>query len=434
MKSEPAESNARSLATSIVERVLEDSAYTSRALHAELERHPGLDPRERALAAELSYGTIRCHGYLLESVEREASRGLKKSDTFVLARLLVAAYQILLLDRVPDFAAVDAAVSAVKRRRGPRVAGFCNALLRNLARRSERLGRADAVWASAPAWLRERLVAELGEEEARAVVGATERSPPNTLRLVPGAILPARFSTATPSRFAPNAYELPAGTLPTLVDAPEVVGVQEEGAQLVGWALGARPGERILDACAGRGGKTTLFIERMAGQGELWATDAYPEKLDQLEAQCKRLGYDLPRLRALDWTKGSADVPGGFDRALVDAPCTGTGTLRRRPEIMLRLAEADPERLGRLQESILRRVAPQLREGGRLVYAVCSVLARETRDVVDRVRDILEPAVFDAELPAGLVAPGQSSLLLTPTVHGTDGYFVASLVNKAVGG
>lgn len=425
--------NARSLAASVVERVLADGAYLSRTLHAELSRHPGLDPRERALAAELSYGSVRCYGYLLERLEAGASRKLKRNDSFVLARLLVAAYQILLLSRVPDFAAVDSAVREVKRRRGPRVAGFCNALLRNLARQTEPVEREDAVWSSAPEWLRQMLTDELGEAPARGLLGAGSHAPTNTLRLQPGAELPKRFIGATPCRWAPNAYELPAGPLPGVDQEPGVVGVQEQGAQLIGWALGVRPGERVLDACAGRGGKTTLFIEQMQGRGELWATDAFPEKLAQLEEQCRRLGYEVPRVRAVDWTKGPADVPDGFDRVLVDAPCTGSGTLRRRPEIMLRLRADDPARLGQLQENVLRSVTSRLKVGGRLVYAVCSVLRNETEDVLTRVADILAPTPFDADLPAGLVAPGQSTLLLTPLEHGTDGYFVASLTRTGSG-
>jgi 16S rRNA (cytosine967-C5)-methyltransferase len=169
----------------------------------------------------------------------------------------------------------------------------------------------------------------------------------------------------------------------------------------------------------------------MQGQGELWATDAYPEKLDELAEQCKRLEYPMPRLLALDWTKGSSSLPGGFDRILLDAPCTGTGTLRRRPEIMLRLRETDPSRMSHLQETLLRNVAPKLAPEGRLVYAVCSVSKAETHEVLERVQDILVPTPFDTDLPTGLLESGQSTLLLTPLGHGTDGYFIASLRPKA---
>jgi 16S rRNA (cytosine967-C5)-methyltransferase len=206
-----------------------------------------------------------------------------------------------------------------------------------------------------------------------------------------------------------------------------VVGVQEEGAQLIAWALGAAPGETVLDACAGRGGKTLLLSERMAQRGQLWAADKFPDKLAQLRAAFERQGYPVPTLSAVDWERGTGDVPEGFDRILVDAPCTGTGTLRRRPEIMLRLSRDDVSRLAQVQEAIVRSAATRLKPGGYLLYAVCSVLPEEGPQVVERLADVLGPTVFSADLPGGLASPGSSTLALDPERHATDGYFLACL-------
>jgi 16S rRNA (cytosine967-C5)-methyltransferase len=201
--------------------------------------------------------------------------------------------------------------------------------------------------------------------------------------------------------------------------------LQEEGAQMVGLSLGARPGERVLDACAGRGQKTSLLIEQVGSAGQVWASDSYPKKLEALAEECRRLQLALPETRALDWTIGSADVPRDFDRVLVDAPCTGTGTLRRRPELALRLGPEDPARLSELAERILRRASEHARVGGRVLFAVCSVLRAECEELVQRVADVLEPIPFDApELQPELART--TSFRLGPTHSGTDGYFVAS--------
>jgi 16S rRNA (cytosine967-C5)-methyltransferase len=205
--------------------------------------------------------------------------------------------------------------------------------------------------------------------------------------------------------------------------------VQEEGAQVVALALGARSGERVLDACAGRGQKTTLLAERLGADGIL-ACDLYPEKLEALAEEARRLGLGEIETRAVDWSVGQGGLAGDFDRVLVDAPCTGTGTLRRRPEILRRLTPADPARLGALSEQILRSAASRAKAGGTVLFAVCSVLRQECEDVVERVSDVLEPAPFDApELSPELVA-GKTSLRLLPGQHGTDGYFMACFARR----
>ena len=168
-----------------------------------------------------------------------------------------------------------------------------------------------------------------------------------------------------------------------------------------------------------------MIAERI-GNGKLVACDLYPEKLQALAEEAARLGLPSIETRAVDWTVGQGGLPDDFDRVLVDAPCSGTGTLRRRPEILRRLTAEDPARLAELAESILRSAASRAKPGGTVVFAVCSVLERECEAVAARVADVLEPLPFDApELPAELVA-GKTSLRLLPGLHGTDGYFMAS--------
>lgn len=401
-----------------MERALVDDAYVAAALDAELRRHPQLDPRERALATELAYGTMRTEPVLRARLFVHAPRGV--SDERVLAQLLVAAYQILLLERVPAFAAVDAAVNGVKRERGPRVAGFANAVLRKLARTGEKLTTAQALRESVPAWLWQSLCEVVGEEEALALVSADAYT---GLRPRLGAELPAWLAELPTGQVVSSARLVRGEGDPRQRPgyAEGAFTLQEEGAQAIGLALGVRPGERVLDACAGRGQKSTLIAERLEG-GHLVACDLYPEKLAALEAEAQRLKLAPIETRGVDWSVGQGGLAADFDRVLVDAPCSGTGTLRRRPEILRRLGPADPARLGALSESILRSAASRAKPGGTVLFAVCSVLREECEDVVARVADVLEPT----SLNAPELAVGKTSLRLLPGAHGTDGYFLAA--------
>jgi 16S rRNA (cytosine967-C5)-methyltransferase len=428
-KTKPLRPSARALAVRVLERVERDRAYAAAALDAELDRHPELDPRDRALLSELVYGVQRTRRALERRILEHAPRGV--SDPLVRLHLMVAAYQLLLLERVPAWAAVDEAIGEIRRARGARVAGFGNAVLRKLAA-GPRLDFARAVRENAPGWLVEKLERELGADEAGALLGADVPLGRVWGRPVAGRPEPGWLGLAERHAASPLARLLPGGDPEKLEGYAEgAFVVQEPGAQLVALALAAKPGERVLDACAGRGQKTTLFLEQTAPGGEVWAADAHPKKLAALLRECARLGLAPPETTAVDWTLGTAGVPDGFDRVLVDAPCTGTGTLRRRPEIAERLAPGDPARLAALQLAILRAAATRARPGGHVVFAVCSVLEEEAEGVIARVGDLLAPAPFEASELRALVGPTEHAVRLTPRRHETDGYFVANFVRRA---
>jgi 16S rRNA (cytosine967-C5)-methyltransferase len=332
---------------------------------------------------------------------------------------------------VPDYAAVDEAVGAIRALRGARVAAFANAVLRKLCAESERLDARQAIVESAPSWLRQELERSVGAEEMRALLGV-DGLPPATLRVNPRVSWPDWLRHAEPGRLSPLARRLSGGGDPRQREgfAEGAFVVQEEGAQLIALALGVRSGERVLDACAGRGHKASLLAEQLGSSGELWATDVHPSKLSALLGEFERLRLPKPHVSAVDFSVGPGDVPSSFDRVLVDAPCTGVGTLRRRPEIMARLGPEDPARLGELAGRILRGAAERARPGGRVVYAVCSVLREECEAVLERVNDVLAPAAFDSAEIANLTESDASTLRLLPRRHGTDGYFLASLVRR----
>lgn len=434
---------ARSVAADVVVRVLRDKAFAAAALDADLERNIQLDARDRALATELAYGTLRLLGWLEARVGRHTSRGLASVEVQVRAHLLVAAYQILVLTRVPGFAAVDEAVSTIKALRGPRVAGFANAVLRKVAAEPKpsavEIARA-ALDAAEPA-LAEAIVRAVGDAGALGLLTA-EESPPLGLRVEDEATRDewlARLraarpdATIEPGRISPLAIVARgAGRLSDLPGWDEGAWTsQEEGSQVVAMSLGARAGETVLDACAGRGNKTGLLARAVRPGGAADAADLHPTKLSRLVTELDRIGLEPRATFAVDWAAGTGGVTGPYDRVLVDAPCSGTGTIRRRPELLLRRSAADLAGLAQLQRSILERVVRLVRPGGRLVYAVCSVLREEAEEVVAEAEEMgLSPAPFDAAIAPSLAPEGATSFRLLPHVHGTDGYFVASFVRK----
>jgi 16S rRNA (cytosine967-C5)-methyltransferase len=437
------EPTARSIAAHVIGRVLREDAFAAPVLDAALGRYPEIDPRERALATEIAYGALRTAPFLLAEIGKHASRGIGQVDSEMRAHLLVAGYQIYFLDRVPAFAAVSEAVQLIKRARGRKVAAFANAVLRRLAEnvpkhRTELLER--AVVESAAPWLRDALRRALGEASGGAFLACVS-APPLCLRTRVGANRNAvidRLSRSAPpgatieaGKASPLAIVVRGGGDPRRLDGydrGEVV-IQEEGAQMVALALGARPGETVLDACAGRGNKTSLLAEAVGPGGAVDAADLHDQKLARLREELGRLGLSPRATFAVDWSVGRGRAKEGYDRVLVDAPCSGLGTLRRRPEIALRRKPEDLERLAALQLQIVLTAAALARPGGTVVYAVCSVLREEAEEVMERAvaqMPSLSPAPFP-EGPVRDLAGGATSLRLLPHVHGTDGYFIACL-------
>lgn len=437
---------ARSVAARVLVRVWESSAFAAAALDAELSRAPQLDPRDVRLATELVYGALRTQGFLEQRLAAIAARGRTAAKPEVRAHLLIAAYAICFLDRVPAFAAVSEAVRSIGAAGGEPVGRYANAVLRRLVAAIEEEKRPkleEAVAASAPGWLRGALRRALGRAGAAAYLAAGPIPPPIGLCLARGedrAAWIARLREAAPRATIDEGAVSPravlvrgAGDVRKLPGAGSAWIVQEEGAQTVALALGARPGERVLDACAGRGNKTWLLAQEVAPGGAVDAADVHPAKLAELADG--PAGKLVRATYAVDWTAGTGDVPGGYDRVLVDAPCSGTGTLRRRPEIALHRDACDLARLADVQVAIARRAATRVRSGGRLVFAVCSVLREEAEAVVERLVAeggaeagvALEPAPFDGDAARALAGPDATSFRLLSHLHGTDGYFVASV-------
>lgn len=401
--------NARECAAGVLARVETDRAFAAAALDAALHR-AGLEPRDRALATELVYGVLRTAPALdaaLGAHARDGATSLARLDPLTRATLRVGAYQIVALARVPPRAAVDAAVESVKRSRTPRLAGFANALLRRLAEsRPEPLPpdvRVSLALRSFPAAARARLAAVLGEADAEAHLRAAfadERAV--TLRVnalvAPRDAVAARLrsehpgATVTEGSLSPWALRVTGGGDPAgwSVVRGGLAAVQEEGAQAVVAMAGIAPGMRVLDVCAGRGGKSAAAALWLAGRGTLHAVDLHPEKLTRLRESLTAMSLPATlrvETHAADVTRGFGRLPAGtYDAVLVDAPCSGLGTVGHRPDALWRLRdEAAWGELVRVQDAILAQAAARVAPGGVLVYAVCTLDAEEGDGVVRRL-------------------------------------------------
>jgi 16S rRNA (cytosine967-C5)-methyltransferase len=371
---------ARGVATIVLHRVATDAAYATPTLDAEI-RAANLEPRDARLATQIVYGALRMLPDIDAKLDAQLARG--RPDPYTFAALRAATYQALALSRVPSFAIVQETVALVKQKRGEGLGKLTNAVLRRIVADRPAEPALDQPL-RVPEWVQKSLRAGLGEERTAAYLAHADRAPPMALRVRGDrAALLARLQEAEPEASI-LASELCDDVIVAwgVGDPRKLPGydegafaVQDEGAGLVAKLVDVQPGERVLDACAGRGGKTLQLVEQAA---HVTAVDIHARKLELLQQERARLGFPEDRVstETIDLSVGDGGL-GQFDRVLVDAPCTGLGTLRRRPELLLRLGPKDPARMANLQERILKRAASLVKPGGTLVFAVCSSTPEE---------------------------------------------------------
>lgn len=438
-------------AFAILRRVEEAGAYASVLLERTGDAYA--DPRDGALLTEIVYGVLRRRRSLDHAIGRAAARPIAEVDRPVLSALRVGAYSILYLDRIPDFAAVDTAVRLAKEAGSARAAGFVNGVLRAVARSGRALlppepARGDvaalALRTSNLEWWTSRVVARLGWDEAARLLEAHNAPADATLSPAPRAggteglasALTAEDVATRPGRFDPAALRVVAGVPQrTRAFRDGLFWIQDEGSRLAAGVLGPTVGPRVADLCAAPGGKTALLASRLAPGGVVVAADLRPGRLRRLVATVRRLGLPGVRPVALDARNASATLAGPFDEVLVDAPCSGTGTLRRHPEIRYRLEPAHLSALAARQRRILEGAAPLVAAGGRLAYAVCSMEPDEGEEVVASFlagHPEFERADPRPYLPdAARACVGRDlALRTTPLDDGMDGFFAALLTRR----
>jgi 16S rRNA (cytosine967-C5)-methyltransferase len=448
---------ARSLAFETVRVTFEDGAFTERAFR-EAAAAQGLEGRERAQAQRLAFGAVQRRGTSDAAIAELAERSVRLLDPPVLAGLRLGLYELLFADATPDHAAVDQAVELVKRAGAAHAAGLVNAVLRRAGREREGLTESllgedstperAAVAHSAPLWLARMWWEELGAEAARSLLAAcNERSEVafriNTAKVTRDEEVAALREAGVDARATEGDWPLAAPesivvegrtgeAVPSLVAAGELT-PQSRGSAAIVEALDPHPGEHVLDLCAGPGIKTGQIAARMDDRGELVSVELDSERAAEVAEQAQRLGLCSVTVIEADATGawGSAD----FDRVLVDAPCSDLGALASRPDARWRKSPRTIERLVEVQDAILRRAAAELRPGGVLVYATCTISRRENEE---RVAALLEAGVA-GDVPAlsvedlGARAPQLASphdsrcLQLRPDRDRTTGFFISRL-------
>lgn len=446
-------SPARKIAYDILLRVETERAYASELLYARLD--VDVTARDAALATEIVLGALRWQGLLDFFIEQYTGKKIAKLDSEVLVALRLGIYQLRFLSRIPARAAVNESAEIVKHTRKKSAVALVNAVLRRAAEEKDHAAEemipaglppaeSFAILFSHPAWLVERWIAQFGEARTRELL-AVNNQPPNQACTIADSArkeeVLREFKMAgvehSPGKLLRDAIIVRGGNIArTRAFRDGAVTIQDEASQLVPLLLHVTRGDSVLDLCAAPGGKT-LALARAAGTNAMIvASDRHEKRLRQMNERLKKADAASVRLVALD---GATSMPfrRKFDRVLVDAPCSGTGTLARNPEIRWRLTPENLTELHRQQVALLSSALDCLAPRGKLIYSTCSLEAEENDEVV---QEVLEKhasfATSPVEIPRDALAPdvpledlvGADGFLRTfpPETH-TDGFFAAML-------
>ncbi|HEY0701606.1 MAG TPA: 16S rRNA (cytosine(967)-C(5))-methyltransferase RsmB [Candidatus Acidoferrales bacterium] len=453
-------SAARKIAYEILRRVESEGAYASDLLHSELG--PQIKPEDAALATEIVMGVLRWQRLLDSLLNRHMKKSVDRLDLPVALALRIGIYQLRFLDRVPARAAVNESVELVKSARKASAATLVNAVLRRAGGEARKPpakllataasnGEQLAILHSHPTWMVERWLARWGEERTRALLEANNRTPRLScaihdmaqrdavtndlraagLRISPGGLLESAFWVSGGSPARTEAFRT------------GKISIQDEASQMVPLLLEVQASERVLDLCAAPGGKTPPLVRGAGPGGMVVAGERHAHRLRAMREQFTRLNLSEVRLVEVDAEQA---LPFGvrFDRILVDAPCSGTGTLARHPEIRWRLLPEQLAEFHRLQSALLENAFEALAPGGRLVYSTCSMEPEENEQVVGEVlkrrgdaRVIgadAGPSSLQGRLADGLNAKdffdGEGFFRTLPSEHPADGFFAAIIAKS----
>ncbi len=405
MASQGAYDQVRFLAWQILCQIEKEEAFADQILEEVLSRNPNLRPRDRAFVYELVWGTLRWQGKLDRYISQAVRYPKKKIKLKLQMLLRLGTYQLLFLNRVPEAAAVNESVRLARAIfRDEKIAHFVNASLRNIARyKSQPLTPSldddplehIAINFSHPRWLVARWIKEYGVEIARDICAANNLHPPLTLRVNTLKTDLEKLASqlknlgvdfrSTP--FSPVGLILKKASV--LWDENQLSQghyyIQDEASQIISSLLEVKPGMTVLDACASPGGKTTHLVQLMKNQGQILALDLTISKTKILQENCRRLGASIVNIICADSTSTLPCQPAVFfDRIIVDAPCSGLGTLHRHPDIKWRRQPEDIERLSLLQLALLENLANYLKKGGIMIYSTCTMTKEENDSVVEK--------------------------------------------------
>lgn len=440
----------RDVALTLLERIERENAYSNIVLNHALNELP-LNELDKGLLTELVYGTLKRKNTLDFYLSPFVKKGMDAIDGWVRQLLRISAYQIVYLDRIPSRAVVHEAVTIAKERGHVGVGKFVNGVLRTFLRHplrtTEELTHTEkyAIEWSHPEWLIDEWIADYGFHEAKKMAETNLLPAPVTVRVnrlqwtkeEAKKALQVEGCELLDGHLSVDALRIKRGNIAkTKTYQRGGITIQDESSMLVARFLAPKRGMTVLDACAAPGGKTTHIAERMHDEGEIHAFDLHSKKLQLIKEQAKRLHLTSIRTKALDARKLPEfyDEP-LFDRVLVDAPCSGLGIIRRKPEIKWQKKRADIERFPEIQLDILEQTSKLVKKGGRLVYSTCTVRKAENEAVVRKFLQRNEQ--FERDEEAGKNVPPflqpqvkRGEVTILPHQFETDGFFMAALRRK----
>lgn len=446
--------NVREVATDLLVKIERSQAYSNLLLNTAIRKN-GFTPKDSGLLTEIVYGTVQRKNTLDFYLKPFIKKPLSKLDDWVVVLLRLSVYQMLYLDRVPDHAILNEAVSIAKKKGHKGISGFVNGVLRNIQRKGvQPLASIKektlqlSIEHSHPEWLLKRWIQQLGELKTIDMCTVNNLPPSVTARVNTNKTsvdeslkkLKEESVEAQKSELCPDGIKVLSGNLPqTNAYQAGVLTIQDESSMLVGYAVDPQKDDRVLDACAAPGGKTTHLAERMQNQGEVTAIDLHDHKVKLIDDQVGRLGLDNVQTIAMD-TRKAANLfqAETFDRILLDAPCTGFGVIRRKPDIKWAKTEEDIKRIQKVQFELLESVARLVKPGGLLVYSTCTIEEEENHYQIARFLQS-HPGFdwdqsFKERMPESVhpyISGNGGELQILPQYFESDGFYIACLRKKA---
>lgn len=444
MKNKKLQGNVRDAAFSILWAVENNQAYSNLLLNQTIQSY-GIADKNKGLLTEITYGTLQ-HQMTLDFYLEPYLKG--KIEPWVKTLLRLSLYQIVYLDRIPAHAVVHEAVEIAKRRGHGGVASVVNGVLRSIQRNGVRSYNTIsdpyekvAIETSHPVWMIKRWAEQFGLEKTREMVLENNKAPSQTVRVntvqaTPEEVIEMLESEglhAVQSKLVPECLIVTEGQpVRTATFEKGFITIQDESSMLPAYALQVKPDMDVLDMCAAPGGKTTHIAEKMENRGNLFAMDLHKHKIKLIDETAKRLGHTVIQTEAGDGKK-SVERFGEekFDRILVDAPCSGLGVIKRKPDIKYTKKEEDFARLQEIQLELLDQAARLLKTDGIMVYSTCTVDSMENRGTAERfLKDHPEMEKIEVSLPKELGLKNTGFVQVFPQDFGGDGFFISAFRKK----
>ena len=420
----------------ILTDIEKDDTYLQLALKKELDT---LEAKDKGFANELIYGTIKWRLRLDYVLEQFSKTPVKKMKPFVRQLMRMSVYQILFLDKVPASAAINEAVKIMHKRKMSNLSGFVNGVLRNIDRNKSEITYPNlSVYYSIPEWIITRWMKYYGEMETKAICESLSQRARvciriNTLKTTKDkvkALLSEEGITVLEEGFLPESLYIhaPNGIHHSPSFKAGLWTVQDESAMLVGHVLGPEKGDEILDVCSAPGGKTVHLAELMQNEGHIIGADIHEHKIELIEKNAKRLGASIVEGRLQDGMLINEDWKEKFDKILLDAPCSGLGIIKRKPDIRYAKDETAIRDINNIQRKLLKNAINYLKKDGILVYSTCTLTQEENQNMVEYALSLgLQLDAIPYDMPACLkpYIKDNAYIEILPHVTDTDGFFMA---------